>query len=43
MCDLAIDIPGEFEPVTKFRGTIGHKVNHSFKPTTAYMNIDSAR
>ena len=39
----AIDIPPEFEPTDKFQGTLGHKVNHKFKPTTKYIPFESAR
>ena len=39
----AIDIPPEFEPTAKFQGTLGHKVNHKFKPTTKYIPFESAR
>ncbi len=43
MCSQTIDIPPEFEPAEKFRGTLGHKVNHKFDPTTRYIQLDSAR
>lgn len=42
-CGTKIDIPPEFEQVEKFRGTLGHKVNHKFMPTTEYDIMDSAR
>ena len=42
-CDRIVYIPPEFESMAKFRGTIGHKVNHSFKPNSFYVQIDSPR
>eukprot|EP00095_Tigriopus_kingsejongensis_P003382 maker-scaffold153_size302544-snap-gene-2.26 protein:Tk03382 transcript:maker-scaffold153_size302544-snap-gene-2.26-mRNA-1 annotation:"hypothetical protein BRAFLDRAFT_120570" len=42
-CSLVIDIPPEFESTEQYQATLGHKVNHKFVPTTAYMYIDSAR
>jgi hypothetical protein len=42
-CQLVIEIPSEFESAAKYRGTLGHKVNHSFKPNSLYEMIDSPR
>merc|ERR1712168_557865 len=42
-CKLSIDIPPEFEPMDKFRGTLGHKLNHNFKPNSRYTAVDSPR
>ena len=43
ICQLIIEIPPGFEDATKFRGTLGHKVNHSFMPNSEYHIIDSPR
>ena len=42
-CKLKIDIPAEFEATTKYRGTLGHKVNHWFLPNSEYAMFESAR
>jgi hypothetical protein len=40
-CPITIDVPFEFR--SSFKGTVGHKINHSFAPNSAYTFIDSAR
>ena len=42
-CDMVIDIPPEYGPTDKYQGTLGHKVNHKFNPTTKYSPIETAR
>ena len=42
-CDMVIDIPPEYGPTDKYQGTLGHKVNHNFNPTTEYLPIETAR
>ncbi len=43
VCKLTIDLPPEYEDHLAYNATLGHKVNHSFLPTTHYHTIDSAR
>ena len=38
-----IDIPPQYARADQFQGTLGHKVNHSFKPNSEYVFFDSAR
>ena len=41
---MVIDIPApEFESTEKYQGTLGHKVNHRFDPTSIYLPIETAR
>ena len=34
--DLCVDIPQEFGPVARYRATLGHKANHSFRYNAQY-------
>ena len=34
--DLCVDIPQEFGPVARYRTTLGHKANHSFRYNAQY-------
>ena len=41
---MAIDIPPQYADTEKYNGTLGHKVNHDFKPNSEYiLAYDSAR
>merc|ERR1712150_290449 len=43
-CKMAIDIPPQYADTEKYNGTLGHKVNHDFKPNCEYIRAyDSAR
>jgi len=43
-CKIAIDIPPQFSNSLKYNATLGHKVNHDFKPNSKYLRTyDSAR
>ena len=43
-CKMAIDIPPQYADTEKYNGTLGHKVNHDFKPNSEYiLAYDSAR
>ncbi len=42
-CALTIDIPAVYGDTQLYRGTLGHKINHKFNPTTVFVNVESAR
>ena len=42
-CEIKIDIPLEYEPSENYQGTLGHKVNHKFDPSSRYKTIETAR
>ena len=41
--DNDIDIAPEFEPTSKYQGTLGHKVNHDFRPNSKYVQLETPR
>ena len=34
--DLCVDLPQEFGPLERFRVSLGHKANHSFRPNAEF-------
>ncbi len=42
-CGTFLDIPPEFGSTKKYRATLGHKINHSFRPNAIFATIDTAR
>ena len=40
---ITIDIGPEFEPTSKYQGTLGHKVNHDFRPNSKYLQLETPR
>ena len=42
-CHRVIDIPPTLKPLQEYQSTIGHKINHSFKPNSQYLANDSPR
>ena len=43
VCNKVIHISPEFESAAKYRGTLGHKVNHSFQHNSIHVPIDTPR
>ena len=41
--DIELDIAPEFEPTSKYQGTLGHKVNHDFRPNSKYLQLETPR
>ena len=42
-CGLGLDIPPEYSSTSKFRSTLGHKINNSFYPNSFFVTLDSPR
>ena len=42
-CNIYMDLPEEFESLSKFRATLGHKANHKTETNADYTILDSAR
>ena len=42
-CDMVFDLPPEYEPIEKYQGTLGHKINHKFDSDSVFAPMESAR
>ena len=41
--EVKLYIPIGYETTEKYRGSLGHKINHSFSPNTIFKLIETAR
>ena len=43
-CGYKIDIPSpEYESLSKYQGSLGHKINHKFTPSSEFIHYDTPR
>ena len=40
---MVFDLPPEYEPIEKYQGTLGHKINHKFDSDSVFAPMESAR
>ena len=42
-CQLTVHIPKDFASIQMYRGSLGHKINHSFEPNAVFTFQEVAR
>lgn len=43
LIDMIIDIAPEYEPTSKYQATLGHKINHDFRPNSQFVGLETPR
>ena len=43
LINMIIDIAPEYEPTSKYQATLGHKINHDFRPNSQFVGLETPR